>query len=132
MTEILVDIQQENVDIPVDIKKAQGTFNYKELDNKPSINGIELDGNKTTADLGISLDTSMYPTREELSEYIKNTDYASTDKGGVIKQSTTYGFSVNSNTGVPLMSSFTSCAHFSSIVFRSTQTKRPLLSAQYR
>lgn len=40
----------------------------------------------------------------DLSNYVKNTDYASTDKGGVIKQSTTYGFSVNSNTGVPFAS----------------------------
>lgn len=33
-----------------------GTFDYTELFNKPRINNHELDGNKTTADLGISYD----------------------------------------------------------------------------
>lgn len=31
-----------------------GTFDYDELDNKPTINGVELVGNKTTEDLGIT------------------------------------------------------------------------------
>ena len=30
-----------------------GTSNYNDLTNKPSINGVELSGNKTTSDLGI-------------------------------------------------------------------------------
>ncbi len=32
-----------------------GTTNYNQLDNKPSINNVTLDGNKTTSDLGINL-----------------------------------------------------------------------------
>lgn len=32
---------------------GQGTDNYNELDNKPSINGVVLTGNKTSDDLGI-------------------------------------------------------------------------------
>lgn len=31
-----------------------GTTNYNDLANKPQINGVELNGNKTSADLGIS------------------------------------------------------------------------------
>lgn len=31
-----------------------GTYNYSELNNKPTINNVELNGNKTTADLNIS------------------------------------------------------------------------------
>lgn len=31
-----------------------GTTNYSELSNKPSINGVTLDGNKTSEDLGIT------------------------------------------------------------------------------
>ena len=43
-------------------------------------------------------------TAVDLTEYVKKTDYATTDKGGVIKQSTTYGFSVNTSTGIPFAS----------------------------
>ena len=32
---------------------SSGTTDYNELKNKPSINGVELEGNKTTEDLGI-------------------------------------------------------------------------------
>lgn len=32
---------------------GEGTKNYNELNNKPSVNGVELSGNKTSADLGI-------------------------------------------------------------------------------
>ena len=34
-----------------------GTSDYQQLSNKPKINNIELDGNKTTADLGITTTT---------------------------------------------------------------------------
>lgn len=36
-----------------------GTNNYNNLTNKPSINGIELSGNKTSADLNIKSDISI-------------------------------------------------------------------------
>ena len=36
-----------------------GTNNYEELINKPSINGVELVGNKTTSDLGIDIPTEL-------------------------------------------------------------------------
>lgn len=34
-----------------------GTTNYEALENKPSVNGIELSGNKTTSDLGITAES---------------------------------------------------------------------------
>lgn len=37
-----------------------GTSNYDDLTNKPKINGVELNGNKTTADLGIEEGTTDY------------------------------------------------------------------------
>ena len=42
-----------------------GTTNYDELDNKPSINGVELVGNKTSDDLGIA-------TKEYVDSVITN------------------------------------------------------------
>lgn len=36
-----------------------GTTNYNDLINKPTINGIELSGNKTSADLDISSDITQ-------------------------------------------------------------------------
>ena len=36
-----------------------GTNDYEELINKPSINGVELVGNKTTSDLGIDIPTEL-------------------------------------------------------------------------
>lgn len=32
---------------------TSGSSNYNNLENKPSINGVSLDGNKTSADLGV-------------------------------------------------------------------------------
>ena len=51
-----------------------GTSNYQELKNKPSINDVELDGNKTLEELGIQpkgeyLESETDPT---VPDYIKN------------------------------------------------------------
>lgn len=52
-----------------------GTNNYEKLNNKPSINGVELVGNKTTSELGINIPT--VPTKLSAFEndkgYIDNT-----------------------------------------------------------
>lgn len=50
------------------------TFNYDKVKNKPSINGVELIGDKTGADLGIEIDTSKFPTREELDKKADKTE----------------------------------------------------------
>lgn len=53
----------------VEVYDGQGTsgFDYDDLDNKPSINGVELSGNKTLNDLGIDQD------------FIKDNNYVHTD-----------------------------------------------------
>ena len=71
MTEIIIDIERKTTDINVTLDKKGGTSNYNDLINKPSINGVELSGNKTTADLGIEIDTSNLATKEELEQGLK-------------------------------------------------------------
>ena len=45
--------------------QAGGTADYTELTNKPSINNVELSGNKTTSDLGIVIpDVSNFITKD--------------------------------------------------------------------
>lgn len=41
---------------------TSGTKNYNDLTNKPSINGVELQGNKTSADLYIDTYESLTNT----------------------------------------------------------------------
>ena len=82
--------------------------NYELLENKPSINDVELVGNKTADELGLATkdeipDTSNLATKDEipsLDGYVKNTDYAGIGgKAGVIKVSATYGFAVAPSNG---------------------------------
>lgn len=42
---------------------GSGTSDYSQLSNKPQINGVTLDGNKTSADLGLM--PQVYSTTEE-------------------------------------------------------------------
>lgn len=57
----MIEIEMEyDIDMPagfdVDMDvNAVSTTNYNELGNKPSINGVTLSGNKTTAQIGIAL-----------------------------------------------------------------------------
>lgn len=44
-----------------------GTDDYNDLNNKPTINSIELSGNKTSADLGLQ-PSGDYATKEELGD----------------------------------------------------------------
>lgn len=46
---------------------GEGTKNYNELNNKPSVNGVELSGNKTSADLGIVDHDTTYSAGTGLS-----------------------------------------------------------------
>lgn len=52
-----------SVDIPT--SGGSGTSDYEELENKPSINNVELIGNKTLAQLGIQ-PSGDYPTNSEM------------------------------------------------------------------
>ena len=60
-----------------------GTVNYEELENKPSINGTELSGNKTLDDLGIASKTKVEALEKELEKttYKVDTVIAHTDLG---------------------------------------------------
>lgn len=66
-----------------------GTSDYNSLENKPSVNGIELIGNKTTEELGLNVDLSNYATKEEIptktseltndSNFVSDINYIHTD-----------------------------------------------------
>lgn len=45
-----------------------GTSDYTELTNKPSINGVELNGNKTLTQLGIAPAATTYTKDETNAE----------------------------------------------------------------
>ena len=47
-----------------------GTTNYSDLNNKPSINGVELFGDKTTSDLGIVVDVDETVVQTVVEEYL--------------------------------------------------------------
>ncbi len=50
------------------VKETQlKTVKYDNLSGKPKINGVELVGDKSTADLKIEVDTSKFATKEELA-----------------------------------------------------------------
>ena len=44
---------------------GEGTTDYTQLENKPSINGVILTGDKTTSDLNLSTDLSNYYTKPQ-------------------------------------------------------------------
>lgn len=73
-----ITIEQEGSTLTISSTGGSGgTSDYEDLENKPSINNVTLSGNKTTADLGIVI--------PDLTDYVKNTDYATNVKGGVLK-----------------------------------------------
>lgn len=82
MTDEFIDIDveietEENIDLDVDIHDEQietdieletnGTNDYNDLVNKPSINGVELVGDKTTEELDI-----LPLTNAEIDEFMNS------------------------------------------------------------
>lgn len=62
-----------------------GTSDYTDLTNKPKINNVELDGNKTTSDLGIVIpDVSNFITKDvnNLTYYTKTSDLSEVATSG--------------------------------------------------
>ena len=56
---------------------GSGTSNYNDLDNKPKINGVTLEGNKTSSELGITGDkhfTYIKSTPDSVWEITHNLD----------------------------------------------------------
>lgn len=84
--------------------------NYNDLENKPSINDVELTAGLSSSDLGLAK-TEDVPVRlselENDAEFISSNDYASSDKGGTIKVSDDANLAIG-ETGViyPKTSSF--------------------------
>lgn len=64
------DGSQESVKI-YDGESGKGTFNYNELDNKPSVNNIIIEGSKTLDELGIQPTGDYIETQEFTSELNK-------------------------------------------------------------
>lgn len=48
-----------------------GTSNYSELSNKPQINGVTLDGNKTSEDLGVNTTQTLLYSGNSLEQSIQ-------------------------------------------------------------
>lgn len=62
------DIQTSDGEIDTDIElSTSGTNDYNDLVNKPSINGVELVGDKTTQDLDI-----LPLTNAEIDEFMNS------------------------------------------------------------
>ena len=69
----------------LEIEGGGGTSNYENLKNKPKINNIELNGNKTLNDLGIIIpDVSNFITKEvdNLDNYTKSSDLSNVATSG--------------------------------------------------
>lgn len=66
-TDIIIDLEEpKSEEIEIDIIEVVDYVTG--VSNKPAVNGVVLEGNKTTEDLGINVDTSHLATKEELSE----------------------------------------------------------------
>lgn len=64
--------QENNLTFDAPKTEVKGTSNYEELDNLPTLNGVEIKGNLTSEDLGIEdieLITKLYP--ESIEEDLK-------------------------------------------------------------
>lgn len=64
--EELISLEEENNEVEINLEEEinSGSNDYNKQINKPSINGVELVGNKTTKDLGIEdieLIPNIYP-----------------------------------------------------------------------
>ena len=82
--QIEVDSVQMESDIGIRSETIDVTINkdYEALSNKPSINGIELVGNKTSAQLGIVIPTNVSAFTNDagyLTEHQDLSDYATED-----------------------------------------------------
>ena len=56
------------------------TVKYDNVTNKPKINGVELVGDKSTADLKIEVDTTKFATKEEVAKKQDKGNYATKDE----------------------------------------------------
>ena len=80
-----ITLEQEGSTLTISSTASGGTTDYANLENKPSINGVTLNGNKTTSDLGINIpDVSNFITKDvnNLTYYTKTSDLSSVATSG--------------------------------------------------
>lgn len=86
MNNIEMTIDSNSEEIGFNIEKQSGeTSNYADLSNKPKINNVELNGNKTTSDLGIDIpDVSDFITKDvnNLTYYTKTSNLSNVATSG--------------------------------------------------
>lgn len=80
---------------------SSGSSNYEDLNNKPSINNVELNGNKTLEELGIQPKGNYLTEHQDLTNYVKNTDYATSSKAGLVRPGN--GLFMSGTTGAMLV-----------------------------
>ena len=91
------EIPMLNLGIPKGAKGdtgEAGTTDYTGVTNKPQINNVTLQGNRTLDELNIQ-PKGNYLVQSDLADYVTILDYALWNKGGVVK--TGNGFDVASN-----------------------------------
>lgn len=76
---------------------------YTFIDDNTFVNELKTNG---IIKVGYYVLSALETQKVDLTDYVKNTDYATSSKGGVIRSSTTYGVSVNSS-GSPMCNNLT-------------------------
>lgn len=72
--DVNIESQNETLESNIEVNTTLGTDNYKELKNKPSINGVELVDNKTSEELGLQ-PKGDYATKEYVEQEIATFDF---------------------------------------------------------
>ena len=93
--------------IPFEVTTAVVENEYQEIDlTIPESSGVDIKlrvgmqgGGAVNSVNGMTGDVII--DIPSLDGYVKDTDYGTPSKGGVIKANTTYGFSINGNNGIP-------------------------------
>lgn len=113
IVKVLTDSTHDNAPSYFRWNKTAGTWNYvgsesvaytkAEADDRfvpktRTINGKALSANVTLTTNDLTND-SGYLTESDLTDYVKNTDYATSNTGGVFKASNVYAVGVNQSTG---------------------------------
>lgn len=63
-----------------------GTYDYEDLENKPSINNVSLSGNKTTSDLGLLDSSKVKTTTDTTAGNVYDVTYINTMLGNIENQ----------------------------------------------
>lgn len=74
--DVVIESEEENLEIEMENDEVKiGTDDYNELNNKPKINNVEIQGNKTLPELGIQPEGD-YPeqalTNSEIEQLLNN------------------------------------------------------------